>query len=124
MVFIYIFNRFLYRIKEFFRHWYVKSFFIYTHFVISLLEKIDRYFAFKITLRHLFVPLYLDRSVIGYILGFIFRLGRLIFGGTVYLLIIPAAVFFYLVWLGIPFYVGYRIIFDYVGLGPQKFIFF
>ncbi|MEK7657720.1 MAG: hypothetical protein AAB366_00825 [Patescibacteria group bacterium] len=111
MLFVYLFNRLAFRTKEFFRHWYIKSFFIYSHFVVSLLEKIDRVFAFKITLRHLFKPLYGDYSVLGYILGFIFRLGRLIISGLIYLILIILAVFIYAVWLAIPFYIVYRIIF-------------
>lgn len=110
MLIFYLFNRFLYRLKEFFRHWYIKSFFIYSHFIVSLLEKIDRVFAFKITLRYLFRPLYGDYSVLGYILGFIFRSGRLVLGGLVHLLIIIMAAILYFIWLATPVYIIYRII--------------
>ncbi len=110
MVLIYLFSRFVYRIKEFSRHWYIKSFFIYSHFIVSLLEKIDGVFAFKITLRNLFRPLYGDYSVLGYILGFIFRSGRLIVGGTAHLLIIVMAIILYFIWLAAPIYIIYRII--------------
>lgn len=110
MVAVYLFKRFIYRLKEFFRHWYIKSFFIYANFVVSLLERLDRVFAFKITLRFLFQPLYGDYSVLGYLLGFIFRSGRLIVGGLVYLIVIMAAVAAYLLWLAILPYIIYRII--------------
>ncbi len=106
---IYLFYRFFYRIAEFLRHWYVKSFWIYSHFVISTLEKFDRRLAFKITFGHLFEPLYQDRTIIGYILGFIFRSLRLIIGGVVYAIIIAVAVLIYLAWLAIPIYVIWRI---------------
>ncbi len=110
MVLIYLFSRFVYRIKEFARHWYIKSFFIYSHFIVSLLEKIDSIFAFKITLRNLFRPLYGDYSVLGYIFGFIFRSVRLVVGGAAHLLIIVAAAILYFIWLVAPIYIIYRII--------------
>ncbi len=107
--FVYLFNRFFYRIADFFRHWYFGSFRLYSHFIISLLEKLDRRLAFKITLRHLFQPLYQDRTMIGYILGFFFRAGRLIVGGIIYIFVLLLAIFFYLIWLAIPIYIMYRI---------------
>ncbi|MEK7593393.1 MAG: hypothetical protein AAB464_01620 [Patescibacteria group bacterium] len=110
MFIVYLFNRFFYRLKEFFRHWYVKSFFIYTDFVVSFLERLDRVFAFKITLRFLFQPLYGDYSVLGYILGFIFRISRLAVGGLVHLAVIAIAVVLYLIWLATPIYIVYRIL--------------
>lgn len=109
MFIVYLFNRFLERIWEFFRHWHIKSFFFYSHIVVSFLERLDGFFAFKITLRHLFKPLYGDYSVLGYILGFIFRIGRLIAGGLVYSAIIAAAAVLYLIWLTTPIYIIYRI---------------
>ena len=109
MIIIYLFKRFIYRLKEFLRHWYIKSFFIYFDFVVSFLERLDRIFAFKITLRFLFHPLYGDYSVLGRILGFIFRINRLIVAGLVYSAVIVVAVILYLVWLTAPIYIVYRI---------------
>lgn len=109
MIIIYLFKRFIFRISEFLRHWYINSFFVWSNFVISVLERLDRFFALKITWRHLFEPLYQDRSFLGYVLGFIFRSGRLIFGILVYLPLIFLAIVGYLIWLGIPFYIVYQI---------------
>jgi len=109
-IFIYLFDRFFYRLLEFFRHWYFNSFRIYTHFIISLFEKLDRRLALKITLKHLFNPLYQDRTLIGYILGFFFRTIRLISGGFIYLILLALAIFFYLVWLAIPPYIIFKIL--------------
>jgi len=109
---IYLFNRFFYRIFEFLEHWYIGSFKVYSHFFISFLEKLDRTFAFKITLRNLFQPLYSDRSFIGYILGFFFRSGRLFISGILYLIIIVLAIFIYLAWLLVPIYIIYKILFS------------
>jgi hypothetical protein len=105
----YLINHFFYRLVEFFRHWYLDSFKIYSHFVISLLEKFDRRLAFRITLKYLFQPLYQDRSVIGYILGFFFRTSRLMIGGIIYFFIIVAALIVYLIWLMILPYIIYQI---------------
>ncbi|MEK7062353.1 MAG: hypothetical protein AAB504_01730 [Patescibacteria group bacterium] len=110
MVIIYLFNLFIHRIKEFLRHWYINSFFVYGQFIVSFLEKIDRFFAFKITWRYLFQPLYQDRTVLGHILGFIFRLQRLLVGGLVYSAIILTVAVFYLIWLAFPIYIIYKII--------------
>ncbi|MBI5306313.1 hypothetical protein HZB04_01885 [Candidatus Wolfebacteria bacterium] len=109
MLILYLFNRFIFRIQEFLRHWYVNSFFIWSHNVVSVLERMDNFFALKITWRHFFEPLYQDHSLIGYILGFIFRFGRLISGLLVYIPLILLAVVLYAVWLAIPFYIVYRI---------------
>jgi len=110
MLFIYFLNHSIFRIKEFLRHWYINSFFVYSQFIVSFLEKIDRFFAFKITWRYLFQPLYQDMTILGHILGFIFRLQRLLTGGLVYLAIILTAAAFYLIWLALPVYIIYKII--------------
>lgn len=110
MVISYLLNRFIYRITEFLRHWYIKSFFIYSHFVVSQLEKLDKFLAFKITLRNLFKPLYQDYSFLGYVLGFIFRVARLILGGIIYAVVFVLAIIIYIVWLAVPVYVIYQIL--------------
>lgn len=106
----YLFSRFFYRIYEFLEHWYLGSFKISSHFFISLLESLDRTFAFKITLKNIFEPLYGDRSFLGYILGFFFRSSRIIIGGIIYLIIIILAVAIYLAWLIIPIFIVLQIL--------------
>ncbi len=106
----YLLNRAFFRLKEFFRHWYVDGFFVYSHFFFSLLERIDRVLAFKITLRYIFHPLYGDRTILGHILGFVFRSGRLLIGGIFYLLFIFFAAVVYMIWLAIPLFIVYKII--------------
>ena len=98
----YLGQRFIYRIAEFLRHWYIKSMKTYGNFMINRLENLDYYFAWKITLKNLFQPLYKDYSFIGYILGFIFRALRLLTASLVYLVIFAVAVLIYLIWLLIP----------------------
>lgn len=108
-IFIYLFNRLSYRFLGFFRHWYLDSSRVYGRFIFSFLERQEKKLALKITLKHFFEPLYQDRSFIGYILGFLFRLGRLIFGGVIFLILLMAALFFYFIWLAIPVYVILKI---------------
>jgi len=110
LLIVYIIELFFYRIKEFLRHWYVKSFRIYFHNVVNFLERLDRFFAFKITLRYIFHPLYQDYSLIGYVLGFIFRSIRVIAAILFYSLIVVVAVFIYLFWLAIPIFIIYKIL--------------
>lgn len=107
---VYLGHRFLYRITEFFRHWYVKSGKMYFDRVLNKLERVDYYFAWKITLKKLFEPLYGDYSTIGLILGFVFRTGRLVAGTLVYALIFLFVIGLYLIWLFVPIYIIYRII--------------
>lgn len=112
IAFIYIINRIFYRFVDFWQHWYIGSFKIAGHILFSLLEKIDRRIALKITLKNFFQPLYQDRSIIGYLLGFIFRTIRLFFGGIIYLFIIILVLSIYLFWLVIPLLIIFKIIED------------
>ncbi len=108
---IYFVSQFFLRIADFFRHWYANGFRNYSHFVISRLEELDRTIAFRVTLRNIFEPLYQDRSFIGYLLGFIFRSIRLIFGGVFYAIIILLAILGFFFWAAIPAYIIYKIIY-------------
>ena len=109
-VFIYIINRFFYRFVEFWRHWYVGGFKIGSHIFLSLLEKLDRKVALRITLKNFFHPLYQDRSFIGYFLGIIFRSIRLFFGGIFYLFMAIIAVAIYLFWFAVPLLIIFEIV--------------
>ncbi len=99
---VYIVNRFLYRVADFFHHWYFHASRVLARAFISFLERLDRTFAIKITLQHFFEPLYKDYTFLGRILGMVFRSGRILIGGAVYLFI--AVVFFivYVMWLLVP----------------------
>jgi hypothetical protein len=98
----YLIYRLFYRIGDFFRHWYADGSRVIAHRFISTLEDVDQSLAVAITLRHFFQPLYKDYSVIGRILGVIFRTGRILIGGAIYLVIAALFFAFYLVWIAIP----------------------
>ena len=82
---------------------------------VLLLEELDRVFALQVNLRYIFHPLYQDRTVIGYILGFIFRSLRIVVGFVIYVIVAIFFVALYLVWLAIPLYIIYQIIVAYTG---------
>lgn len=109
----YLGKEFLRRVFEFLEHWYWGSFHFVGGRLIDLLRQWDRFFALKITARHWLEPLYQDRTVIGYILGPIFRTGRIILALIVYLITIFFVALLYFIWLIIPpaiaFYIIYKI---------------
>ncbi len=76
------------------------------------MESLDKIFALKITWRFLFKPLYQDHSIIGYVLGFVFRSLRLMIGGIIYLFVIIIAAAMFIIWAAIPLYIIFKII-DY-----------
>ena len=75
---------------------------MYFNFVLDQLQRLDYFFAWKITARHLFQPLYRDYSVVGYVLGFFFRSARLALASGVYGVLFALALGCYVVWLIIP----------------------
>ena len=105
----YLFAQFFYRIRAFLRNWYIKSVRIYADVVIGILEYLDRFFAWKITAKNLFKPLFKDYSFFGYILGFVFRVLRLLVAGAVYAVLLVAAIFLGALWVLFIPYVIYRI---------------
>jgi len=99
---VYLIQRFFYRIIEFLRHWYVKSLRYYSDFCLNVFERLDRFFAWRITLRNILKPLYGDYSIIGYVMGFIFRSARFILASLIYLFLFVVSVAAYLIWVFLP----------------------
>lgn len=99
---VYLVQRFFYRIGAFFYHWYVGgSRAIGNKFMLTI-EAIDQSFAVKITLQHFFEPLYKDYSVVGRVVGVVFRTGRILLGAVVYLFVAAIFTVIYIIWLAIP----------------------
>ncbi len=111
---VYVANRLGYRILAFFQHWYLNGFLTASGSLLNVLERLDHFFALKITFKNLFQPLYRDYSLIGYLWGFVFRSLRLIAGGLVYGIILLITGALYLVWAAIPIYIIYKIIFNVI----------
>lgn len=110
---IYLASHFTRCVFEFLEHWYWGSFRAAGGKFIDLLRDWDRFFALKITFRHWLEPLYQDRTFIGYILGPIFRTGRIVLALIVYLITIFFVALLYFGWLIIPpaivIYIIYKI---------------
>jgi len=108
---VFIFQSFFLHIFLFLKHWYVSSFYLFTKILSDLLEDLDRFFAIKITLFHLFSPLYQDYSFVGYILGPIFRSFLLLSGIIIYAILISIFTILFFFWCSLPAFIIYQSIF-------------
>lgn len=102
MVFAYVTQKFLWRIVDFLRHWYVRSAKLYSSYILDRLHDFDKVLAWKITLRNLFTPLYKDYTLVGYVLGFFLRAARLVVASVFYVAVFCVAVALYIIWLLTP----------------------
>ncbi len=98
----YLVGRFFYRIYDFFHHWYADASRVFFHKLVSFLESLDYAFALKITLRYFFQPLFKDYTVIGRIIGVVFRTCRILGSLAVYFLILVVFSIVYIFWLALP----------------------
>jgi len=105
---IYLTIRFVYRFQEFMKHWYVGGFMAISRQAVSLLEQLDRTFALQVTLRYIFEPLYQDRTVLGHILGFIFRSVRILLALVIYVVVLAVFTIIYFAWSILLPYALYR----------------
>jgi predicted tellurium resistance membrane protein TerC len=99
---VYLVQRFIYRVVDFFHHWYVDGSRTIARNYILTLQSADHIFAVKITAKHFFEPLYKDYTIIGHILGVIFRTGRIISGVVVYAFYTIIFAVVYVAWVAIP----------------------
>lgn len=108
----YLFYRFFYRFGDFFRHWFLDGTKFFGHQYISILEGLDKTLAIRITLKYLFQPLYKDYTLLGRILGFFFRSGRIAVAALIYAVTIVFMLAIYSIWLAIPLFVLSQIFFN------------
>lgn len=107
---VYLFRRLMFRIGSFFEHWYHDGSVWFFHACISSLEHFDQTLAIRVTLAHFSEPLYKDYTIIGRVLGVIFRSGRICIGGIFYFFLVAIYAAFLLLWLLLPvFFVGLAI---------------
>ncbi|MDP3725122.1 MAG: hypothetical protein Q8R20_01485 [Nanoarchaeota archaeon] len=104
-------HRVVYRVAEFFQHWYVGGFRTWWNFVAHSVAWFDRSFGWRVTVKHLFQPLYKDFSALGYILGVPYRVARFFVGLVFYVVFLFFAASIFLLWLCVPPYLLVRIIF-------------
>jgi hypothetical protein len=100
---IYLLNRFVFRLSDFLRHWYINGSRVFASILLSFLERLDHSLALQVSVHYFFRPLYGDYSVIGRILGVIFRTFRIILALVIYAIVLAIALLLYLIWLVIPF---------------------
>ncbi len=98
----YLLGRFFYRIYDFLHHWYFDGSRAFFHRFVAVLEVFERIFAVGMTARFFFHPLYGDYTLVGRILGFIFRSCRIAIGLFVYIILLAIFLFLYAIWLSFP----------------------
>ncbi len=99
----YIFKEIFHQLVCFLERWYLLRSIWFWAKVVDLLQLLDKRLAVYINLKLFFQPLYGDYSWTGRLLGPIFRLWRLVFGGIVYLgILLIAAGFWFFYLLVIP----------------------
>lgn len=99
---VYVASRIWFRFYDFFRRWYVEGSKVIFHRLISTLENLDQTFAVRIQLRYFFQPLYKDYTIVGRILGVIFRSCRIVIGVSIYACVAAVFLLVYLTWVSIP----------------------
>lgn len=107
---LYLLKLFFERIGDFLRHWYINGFHVATDLTIRLLEALDKSLALKVNVRYWLQPLFQERNIAGYSIGFVFRTLRITFASIVYSLIIAFAAIVYLLWAAVPFLLVYKTI--------------
>ena len=105
--FVYLAHRLLYRFLDFFHHWYVDGSRAIGRRFMETMRSVDQSLAVAITLRHFFEPLYKDYSIVGRIMGIIFRTARVLLGGIFYIFLAILFSIVYIIWLMIPIAILY-----------------
>ncbi|MEZ4156595.1 MAG: hypothetical protein R3B52_01275 [Candidatus Paceibacterota bacterium] len=90
------------KIQGFFTHWYKDSFFFLSEKLHTLLRQLDKTFAVRTSAQYIFQPMYQDRSIIGYILGFIFRSIRIVVGVLLYTFLSLLWISAYIAFISLP----------------------
>lgn len=94
----------------FFEGWYKDGTSFFIAFFFSVIKRIDRVLALKITIRYFFTPLYNDRTFLGYILGVVLRSGRILVAVPIYLFVTIGMLSLTLVWMLVPIFFVYKIV--------------
>ena len=108
---LYLGKTFVFRIGLFFRHWYVDGFLAIYGTWLRFLRMCERRLAIRINVRFLFQPLYQERNIVGYVLGFLYRFIKICLGGILYVITGVFACGVYVVWAVLPVLLLYRGIF-------------
>lgn len=102
LLFRYLGTQILYQVWDFISGWYIGSFLLVFRAMSRFFAGLDRSIALKISLQHLFVPMFGDKTISGHILGFIFRVIRITIGLVMYVFGFVLFLAMYLIWAAIP----------------------
>ena len=108
---IYLAKTFAFRIGLFFQRWYVGGFFTLYGLWLRLVRACERRLAIRINVRFLFQPLYQERNIVGYVLGFLYRFVKICVGGTLYFGTFALVIVAYVIWAAFPLVLIYKGIF-------------
>jgi hypothetical protein len=104
MLFPYLVLYFVSRPVIFLRRWYLDASLRFWATVLENFTKLDRIFAIKIMIQTIGLPLYGDYSIVGRILGPIFRTGRIMIALPIYILYFSFFAFLWVLWVSLPIY--------------------
>lgn len=106
MVFIsYLAQSLLFNGGLFFKHWYVDGLHWIYGTAFAIARRIERMTSLRVQLHFLFTPLYQERNIIGYVLGFIIRGSMVVIGGGMIGIVAVIGLVVYGAWAIIPAFV-------------------
>lgn len=107
---LYLSQSFIFRIWQFFVHWYGHGYLNIGGAALNTLEQMDKTLALRITLRYFGQPLYKDYTYLGYALGLVFRSLRILIGVVVYAVVVAVFAAIYLSWAAVPVYLVLKMV--------------
>lgn len=107
----YVLERLVVRIIDFIHHWYVDASFKFLEIAKTMHQNLEQTLALKATYYHIEEPLYGDYSYAGRVVGFIFRMIRIVLGLFIYLILGVLGGGLYLIWITLPIYLLVRVVF-------------
>ena len=110
---VYLAKTFMFRIAMFFKHWYYDAFFAVYGTWLRFVRAGERRFAIRVNLHFLFRPLYQEYNIVGYVLGFVYRFGKTVFGMLLYTCVAVLAAGCYILWVMLPVVLIFKIIRGY-----------
>lgn len=107
---VYLLKTLVFRAWMFFRRWYVHGFFALYGIWLWLVRASERRLAIRVNIRFLFQPLYQEKNIAGYALGFFYRFFKILLGGVWYTSTACVMILLYIVWAAFPLMLIYKII--------------
>lgn len=98
----YLARGFVVNVLVFFKRWYLDSWYFIFGFGRRATRRLERSLALRINIHFLFAPLYQERNIYGYVLGFLFRSFKIVSGSVAYLIILFLTLAVYVCWALIP----------------------